>query len=895
MIFKKIEVYGFKSFADKLQVDFSGGVTAIVGPNGCGKSNISDAVRWVLGEQSSKILRGTNMQDVIFKGTETRAPLGYCEVSLHFDNTTRAFPIDYDELVISRKLFKSGESEYFINRKTARLKDITGLLHDSGIDRDGLTIISQGQVAEVISSKPETRRAIFEEAAGIAKFKSRKTEAERKLERTAADLVRVTDVITEIERNLKPLQKQAEAAAKYLVLRDKLKLLEINAYVAQYDTAAADKEKLRIELDAMDTDMRAKHDETVRIARQIIAATDEIQTIDNKSEQLREELLNLSVGLEREQNEKRLENLEKMNALKLEHAQLLAQKRTLENLVASGEGYKYAVKRIIASEAKQPPMQRKTIGVVAQELTVPAHLETAIEVALGASTQNIITRDEDGARALIEMLKRENWGRCTFLPLTAAREKSLSVDERDLISKHLCLVGVASELVTYNELIKPVVGALLGRIVIVDKLENAIIVAKQSRYSFKIVTLDGDVIEPRGAITGGSHNTQNNHLWHNNNLAQISASLSALEKRMSDLDKTAKKPATQPQAQGDVAKLDIVKAELAQIAMRKDELRAWAAKLEKMKQDLTDQVSEITRQYYRTEGNLARIDINIEQMQTRIEEEYGMNYSACYMFLQENVENASLRGFKEPEATPPLPFDLAAALPQITALKREINRLGPVNLGAIEAAAEQQQRYDDYSTQVADLTAAKADLEKVIHDLGHEMEAKFKSAFEKINHNFGIVFKELFGGGHAKLELVPVDGKIDWLQSGIEIIAEPAGKKLANLTLLSGGEKALTAIAILFAILKLRPMPFCLLDEIEAALDEANVGRFANYLQKFAKTTQFIVITHRKPTMELANNLYGVTMEEKGVSKLVSVKLEQWNADYGEVVSTPHPEEAVHA
>ena len=891
MIFKKIEVFGFKSFADKLEVDFSGGITCIVGPNGCGKSNVSDAVRWVLGEQSSKVLRGSQMQDVIFKGTEKRTGLGYCEVSLHFDNQFNTFPVDFSEVVISRKLYRSGESEYFINRKAVRLKDINNLMHDSGIDRDGLTIISQGQVAEIVTSKPESRRSIFEEAAGIAKFKSRKQEAERKLERTTADLTRVNDVLREIDRTLGPLLKQAEAAEKYVTLRERLKLLEVNAYIAQYDNAATDKERLQAELDKIDESLKAKQGEMSVAAEHISAAMDKIDEIDRQSEHLREQVLNLSVGLEREQNEKRLAQIHRLNELKVEQAQVLAKKRTIENIIESGEGYKHSIRKIL--EAKRNPNYKysneleEVIGVVAQELSVPQEYESAIEVALGASAQNIITHDEAGAAQLIDLLKHENWGRATFLPLTAARQrKGLSYQEADIINEYRCIIGIASDLVTYDELIRPVVNALLGRVVVIDELESAIEFAQETKYAFKVVTLDGDVIETRGSITGGSKNALNNHLWHTNQLTALEASLDDLNKRIASLskevDSAGERKAREAHLES-VAKLDSAKEELGRSSHEKDKIRSSIEGFERSRNTLSKEISDLTQLYFRTEANLARIDVNIEAMQARIDEEYGMNYAACFEFKQDD-------------------FQLESALSEIYRLKRQISELGPVNVNAIEDSREQKKRFDEYSTQYNDLTAAKTDLEKVIGDLAAEMESKFRVDFEKINHNFGVVFKELFGGGHARLELVPVslgegkESKIDWLQSGIEIVAEPPGKKLSNLTLLSGGEKALTAIAILFAILKLRPMPFCLLDEIEAALDDSNVGRFANYLLKFSKETQFIVITHRKPTMELADNLYGVTMEEKGVSKLVSVKLEAWSRENPHT-ETEHIEEqeAIHA
>lgn len=1032
MVFKKIEIYGFKSFADKLEVDFSGGITCIVGPNGCGKSNVADAIRWVLGEQSSKALRGTNMQDVIFKGTEKRGSLSYCEVALFFDNTNKTFPVDFTEVVLSRKLYRSGESEYFINRQSARLKDITNLLHDSGIDRDGLTIISQGQVAEIINSKPENRRDIFEEAAGIAKFKARKVEAERRLERTQENIARVGDVVAEIERSLGPLMKQAAAAEKYVAFRDRLKHLEINAYVYQYDNAAAQKMELQVKLDDLSSELGSHQANLQDVVEQSNAALDEIASLDKKAENIREQVLGLSLSLERASGEKKLvqekinilsaqdadikdelgalteqfeqekENLQlnkilqtqltdkraelakelerahdeytasvgrlskaehenydrqndsrnselegKINAANIERARLEAQQKTIQNLIDSGEGYKFSVRKLLEVAQSNKEVARNIVGVISRLITVPEKYESAIEVALGAAAQNIVTIDEDAAEELIDLLSREKWGRATFLPITSVTLKGKEKMHDGAIAGRRGVLGLASNLIKYKKEIAPVIESLLGRVVVTENLGIAITLAQSTRYAFKIVTLDGDVIETRGSITGGSKNALNNNLWHTNSLAQIEKQLVELDKhittladefnkktadltaerendrseisqlknastaageRLTDLkvrfasldaetvncsqkiaalvnstllvekaisDKRATLNAVNKnieETRGDnisereerayrekVEQLGKAKTELSLTDTKKEQIREQISMFETKRTEISGLSSAAQEQYYRHEVALSKIDTELENMQERIYEEYNLNYSSCFMFREEN-------------------FDLKAALPEIADLKKQINKLGPVNINAIEDSKDCRTRYDEYTDQITDLAAAKTDLEKVIKELSTEMETKFKADFNKINHNFQVVFRELFNGGQAKLVLTDPN---DYLNSGIDIIAEPPGKKLQNITLLSGGEKALTAIAILFAILKLRPMPFCLLDEIEAALDDSNVGRFAQYLQKFSQTTQFIVITHRKPTMELADNLYGVTMEEKGVSKLVSVKLANWEENAG--------------
>ncbi|MCL2756180.1 MAG: AAA family ATPase [Firmicutes bacterium] len=983
-MFKKIEVVGFKSFADRLEVDFSSGITCIVGPNGCGKSNVSDAIRWVLGEQSSKALRGTNMQDVIFKGTENRKQLSYCEVSLFFDNENKIFPVDYSEVVLSRKLYRSGESEYYVNRNLARLKDITTLLHDSGIDRDGLTIIGQGQVTDLIHAKPEARRGIFEEAAGIAKFKARKTEAERKLERVQTELTRVRDVITEIERTLGPLLKQAETARKYIELRDHLKSLEINNYIHTYDNVSSVKQRLTEHLEQVSSELQARQEEIEEFSKGSTRAMEQLTSIDARAEILREQVLNLSLGLERHKSDSRLveekvkilreqqikliqeiadlkeriefeqKNLESgqqlyqslinerervaqglrnatedytnkselattFNNLQTKREKLLSRRETIQSLIQSGEGFKYTVRKIIDATTKNSVVANNIVGVVAKELTVPTNLEIAIEVALGAAAQNIITATEDNAKNMIELLQRENWGRATFLPISSVKPRIVSQEERNLFKQSGAL-GIASELVEYNPKLEPVIGSLLGRVIIVDKIDRAINLAKSSRYAFKIVTLDGDVIETRGSITGGSKSAINNNLWHTQNLATIETELKQIEDQIAKIGKDADErgaaeevtklrirasaleseitavrtsiergeetlallngthadkaytldsinrnisnvqpvvdegEADEQMVEEIMKRLDMARQELSNFDTRKEELRTYIADAEERRNQAQDSATKLHEQYYKTSAQLEKVDTDLATMGEEIYEKYGVNYSSCYEF-------------KSTE------FDAENAKQEITEYRRAISRLGPVNLDAIEQSKESGERYESYTTQVNDLESAKTDLEKVIGDLAGEMDGLFKTTFDTINANFAVTFKELFGGGRARLELTNPN---DYLNSGIDIVAEPPGKKLQNLSLLSGGEKALTAIAILFAILKLKPMPFCLLDEIEAALDEANVGRFANYLHNFSRSTQFIVITHRKPTMELADHLYGVTMEEKGVSKLVSVKLEAY-------------------
>lgn len=848
---------GFKSFADKIEIDFGGGITGIVGPNGCGKSNVSDAIKWVLGEQSYKAVRGSSMQDVIFKGTDTRKMQSYAEVALVFDNRTKVFEIDESEVTISRKLYRDGESEYALNGQPTRLKDINNLLHDSGVDRDGLTIISQGQVAHLVEAKPENRRDIFEEAAGIAKFRARKDEASRKLERTTQELVRVSDVLAEIDRNLGPLMKQAEKAQKYLQLKEELKQLEINLFIYKYDHAAEEKAKAQAEADALDKELKELQAKLELMDRASANGMQELATLDKKVAELRDQILALSLDNQRQSGEQLLyqATADSLHQAELQREQLLSKKQMIANIIDSGEGFKYSVKKLIEERNKNDAVARAIVGVVSQELTVPAELETAIEMALGAAAQNVITHDEDDAKQLVHLLASKNLGRATFLPITAVKPRDIKPDERAILKgMGTRVLGVASELVEYKPEIAGVISNLLGRVIVCDNLDSAIALSRQAKYAFKVVTLDGDIIEPRGSITGGSKNAVTNTLWHTNNLKQIEKSLTEVDQNIAALREKLKelKAHTKdvPVAAAQT-KLEQLKDELAKTISQRDNLHYATGTSVSGRTELTEQINTLQVKYYYATNLLTKMDAEIENLSQRITEEYNLNYSACYAQRDPN-------------------FDIQAAEPRIGELRRAIQHLGNVNLDAIEQVKADSERYESYKAQSDDLFAAKQDLEKVMRDLSGQMEKNFQTAFEQINKNFGTVFRELFGGGKAELVLTDAE---NFLECGIDIIAEPPGKKLANMSLMSGGEKALTAIAILFAILKYKTMPFCLLDEIEAALDDANVSRFASYLHNFSGETQFIVITHRKPTMELADRLYGITMEQKGISKIVSVKL----------------------
>lgn len=1186
--FKEIEICGFKSFADTTRISFDGGITAIVGPNGCGKSNVSDAIRWVLGEQSSKALRGKSMQDVIFAGTEKRKKLSYCEVTLVFDNTQKWFNIDLDEVSLTRKLYRSGESDYMINKKPCRLKDIRDLLYDSGIGKDGYSIIGQGRVDEIIQSKPEDRRAIFEEAAGIAKYKARKTETESRLVRVRDNLSRATDIITEVERRLGPLKRQSEDAKKYLEYRDQLKQMEIDAYVYQFDHAAQTKNEINVklqgyrdnlnvltnsleteqakydkslnEIDQLDKrsaelhnklladninlekkqgDSRLLNEQTRHLKEQIDRLTAQIDALNldinqksafvknatalcddekknlnklhEEAQDLSQKHLNLIDDLTKNETEKEenqrslidnlakltdikanlsayvakrdtmLENIkndnEKLSALQAEQANLaevvktlsteverlnstkqskdkslnqissqiesLAEqaenlsesiyaiktgisndtnrKNILANLQADFEGYQFAVKRLMQDSKSNSTLNNAIKGVVGNIISVDPKYSTAIEIALGGSIQNIVTKDENDAKTLINYLKQAHLGRATFLPISAVKPRSISASDRQYLNTTGCL-GVASELVKCEAVYRSVIDSLLGSTVVCDNLDNAVILAKRTGYAFRIVTLEGDLLSPQGSMSGGSKKSNDSSLLSKEseikaleqNIANKTAELRGLEKEYQQVTEklenlktlNSNESASLQQVNNEFfsknASLENNKAKLAQIEedvftyqsqikvatniveelnsqinsidkveldyaqtqakvgefnetnknayeelkSRRDEyqealtssrikiasteekiksletniesytndintakqsieklnsdllsqMRVYDEainlnkskneneELENLKQEIEDlntkisqfedfkqtlmkelkdlddkktvlsgDIAKLNNKIYQEETRLQKVDIDIENMQERIYEEYELTYNDCTQIAHIDEE-----------------FDLKNVLININKVKNQINALGYVNINAIEEYKSEGARYEEMSSQVEDLRKAEEDAVNIIKDLSKEMLDKFNTEFEQIQANFTKVFKELFGGGNARLEILPSE---DPLTAGIEIIAQPPGKNLSNITLLSGGEKTMTAIAILFAILKLKPMPFCFLDEIEAALDDANIERYAQYLKRFSDETQFIVITHRKPTMEVVDTLYGVTMEEKGVSKIVSVKL----------------------
>ncbi len=1179
MYLKSIEIQGFKSFANKINFQFHNGITAIVGPNGSGKSNVADAVRWVLGEQRIKQLRGGSMQDVIFAGTELRKPLSYAYVAITLDNSDHQLPIDYFEVTIARRLYRSGESEYLINGTVCRLKDVNELFYDTGIGREGYSIIGQGQVDKILSGKPEERRELFDEAAGIVKFKKRKASAVKKLEEEKANLVRVTDILGELEKQIGPLERQSEKAKIYLKKKEELKTLDVNCFLlehnrlteslkqienayqiasAQYEDATAKYEGIKADYDATtlaieeaervieekrtllseSSVMRGKLEGQINVYKeQIHSAENNEQHFYTRKESVEQEIAlkeaekaelladkakidatvadiakvrdeaqaNLDAILDKiaevtasietqknaiieglnqraviksklsrfdsitEQTEIRKaeiqsrmlrvksdeeKQIEVIEALQKEFEEITALIKTLEeeeavkeqalnafreelasldetlrttqeqfhkeqsklealtNLTERYEGYGGAVKAVMEQKAKE----KGIVGVVADILKTETKYEMAIETALGGNIQNVVTLDEDVAKRMITYLKQQKAGRVTFLPLTSIKNpQTLKSDE---CLKEPGVIGLADTLVQVEEKYINVAKSLLGRFIVVDHIDNAVKIARKYNYTLRMVTLEGELLVPGGAMSGGAFKNNSNLLGRRREMEALEKSIKELAGKMEDIqvqmdEKRAARNAVRVEVemlkntlqvkllaqntaqlnvtaalerkeealQGadelhkelqeiDIALRDIteqkkaVTDELKASELAEDEANAVVMKLqaelldlsasesdeaEKVKEwDMKVRSFEQTLEFHmqnvnRIQSEIDRFARELEEISLSIEaskqdvidkqaaiqaledsiihsdqvlkdaqvvlketlarkeelsakqkkffdirEEMSremseldkevFRLSAQKEKLEESVENQINYMWNEYEITlsdamslaNPELKDLSQMKRDIAEIKAEIKKLGDVNVNAIEDYKNLMERYTFLKSQHDDLVEAEKTLMGIIEELDAAMRKQFEEKFADISKEFDKVFKELFGGGKGTLELQEDE---DILEAGIRIIAQPPGKKLQNMMQLSGGEKALTAIALLFAIQNLKPSPFCLLDEIEAALDESNVGRYAKYLHKLTKHTQFIVITHRRGTMEQADRLYGITMQEKGVSALVSVNL----------------------
>ena len=1191
--FKQIELVGFKSFADKTVIPFTDGVTCIVGPNGCGKSNVADAIRWVLGEQSAKMMRGSQMLDVIFNGTEKRRPTSFCEVTLSFDNTSRIFDIDCDEVEMTRRLYRNGDSEYLLNRQPSRMKVLTGLLHGAGAAKEGYSIIGQGRIEMIMNAKPEDRRAIFEEATGISMFKERKADAERKLAAARDNLYIFLQRMHEVEHQLGPAEKAASSAIKYEELYGKLRSLEINTYIYQHDTSAERKQKITDKIEHYNSEIERLTARSSEVLKEYERCRDVVSGADDELAELNERLLRYTVGIQQKTGEgkvlqekansvkeklrsaqedvtfssQRIDEIEReirraeayneknadraaklaeecrtaeeeLSALSQEIGKFeamndenrkkvmdtfrdlsdlnknmgsieaqrellnerlsevqstLAEIKTLrdgykkdydESIKKHGEltdfissendvmeraakdvrdceesvqtytrraydarsqisslndslatvkalrdrfdGYIYSVKRLMTDAKAYPEISAKIQGLIADIVTTSGDYEVAIETAFGGSMQNVVTGTRDDAKFLIEHLKRTRGGQVTFLPVEALRPR-LEGESIRSARKERGAIGYAVDLVEYDKKYDNVIRYLLGNTLVCDNIENATQISRRYPRAFKIVTLDGDVINSSGSMTGGSRKDNAGNLLANERrikeiedgiaekksalaraenmrekaqaeLAEKNAQLESLRERFqssraelaaneqlsesllkqlsseesrysvfaqtaemissrlvalddkysettrgaSDLNersteassaienistqydalvkrrdekleelnsarvekasleaavksgkenterltsekeelinKIARTRAAIPDIERELEELNrqaehsaLTKEEQAVVDDIRERIKATTdnkvATNERIKQidierlELHKSIQENTDRRNNQQIALTKLDADLENMQQRIMDEYGEDYEGCLKYKTED-------------------FDIESAPGTVASLKRQITMLGAINPNAVEEYKQIKERYDKMASDKEDMEKAIDDLGVALDEIRQEMLRIFNEGFAKINENFKQTFKELFGGGRAELELDYTDCE-DPLDAGVEIQACPPGKKLTKISLLSGGERALTAIAILFAIIGMRPMPFCVLDEIEAALDEANVGRYAKYLKKFSTETQFIVITHRKPTMENADTLFGVTMEEKGVSKIVSVKLSEVESRLG--------------
>ena len=1180
MYLKRLELQGFKSFADKTILELMPGITSVIGPNGSGKSNISDAIRWVLGEQSMKSLRGAKSLDVIFAGTQNRKSLGFAEASLVFDNSDGKLPIEYTEVTVTRKIYRSGETGYFINKVPCRLKDVLELFMDTGIGKDGYSIIGQGKIDEILSNKSEDRRHIFEEAAGIVKYRTRKQESEKKLEHTKLNLLRINDILAEIEGNLGPLQVQSDKAKKYLNLREELKNIEIGLFVYNIAKYKESLEEIIKDIDIMQTQCNEEEGklERVKILKEELKSsideiTEEIENMSNLGFESQKEIevLNSDINVaktritnneensqrfekeiseqndrirelkeeleqkeakkdnlkenkqkfEKELNEKQ-EELEKLtqklstkeleierykktveentdkkyelqsdsntqdinyqnyekrqNQIKqemqstiseldstrlvkediskefyeIENKRNKAQKtlgetakqredvnkkiKDYENNINSlsndvrikesklkflietekeKEGYIKSVKSLLKDCENVKELGKGMHGVLANIIEVPENLETAIEMCLGASLQNIVTETEEDAKRLVEYLRKNNLGRASFLPITSVKGKKLD----KIKGNETGVVGIASDLVKYSKKYEQIILNLLGRTVIVDNMDTAIKVAKQNGYTFRIVTVEGDLINPSGAITGGSVMKKTvNILGRGKEIEKLQKEIETLKLRIQKLEN--EKEEFEESIEGILELVSNLERELQEIeidyATKKqkvlsidENIQKLENRLNKLKQEQTnleqsktealqnkekiqkeieeiifknEELSKIITEFAelnkddqkyiddlnfditnlkisvssfdeseasiqeiqeRINQELNNSNISIENKQRQIEQIVIENQNlqktieeklAQIEEVKDKVKNSSskieelkkertekssklskqedeitskfkviedLKGqlvkldvkkskidedintiinkmWEEYEITPNTageyqkPENVQLTQRRVNQLRTEIRELGSVNVDSIEEYKNLKDRYDFMSEQRLDLENTMAQLRKIINDMTQIMKDQFNEKFKIINKNFGEVFAELFGGGKAEVKL---EDESNILECGIEITVQPPGKKLQNMMLLSGGEKAFTAIALLFAILKINPAPFCVLDEIEAALDDVNVFRYAEYLKKFTEHTQFLVITHRKGTMEAADTVYGVTMEESGISKLLSMKL----------------------
>ena len=964
MFLKRIELQGFKSFADKTVIQFDQDITGIVGPNGCGKSNVNDAIRWVLGEQSVKSLRsGTNMSDIIFSGSEYRKPVNMARVTLVFDNSTRVFDSDFDEIEITRQILRANnEASYFINKTPCRLKDINDLVMDTGLGKDSLSIITQGNISSFADAKPEDRRSLFEEAAGVAKYKKRKKVSLSKLEQTKENLDRLQDILDELERQIGPLEKQAKKAEKYISLREKLSKIEISVLVEdidQYNEKINQINKELFDIQAMHTsenvELLKQETRLESIRKEMYALDKQINELQGKYTKAMEE----NYQLERrkiEQDEKRKYMLKvadkkarqkEIQAMLEEarfeyqdrHQRLMQTQQDLNNRRNIVNDLKTKIskaryesdqanniltqlqnrRQVLENMMKQPfahqqgvrsVMQAKNslsgvYGVVSELLIAHADKALAVNAALGGSIYQIITKNEADARNAISFLKRNRSGRATFLPLSVCHPRKMNEQVITIASTNPGFLGFASECVDCKEIFDPVKERLLGNVIVVDTLQNANETAKRLRYAYKIVTLDGDIVHTGGSMTGGVTKNQSTPVTMRQELDTINSKIEGQKIKadscLNETDILTQKLQKENDAivtlQIELAKLeniyatkkakyDSILAEYQELGvdieenaeLAQDDLVVQMSKMHAVLDSLSLEIQSL-RQSRFDKGNdaeqlenqirLVRREMNSKQSQIH-------NYEMEIVKVKTQLENALNRLSTDYEMTYEYALtkkedvEIESAKEEVIQLRQAISRLGNVNLDAPNEYKEVKERFDFMTSQKEDLEKASQQILAAIDEMDQTMISQFTDMFNKINAELDGVFKAMFGGGRASLSMVDPD---DVLNTGIDIDVQPPGKMVKNIQTFSGGEKALIAISVLFAILKARTMPLCIFDEVEAALDQANVERFARYLSHYRGQSQFIAVTHRPGTMEQCDTLYGVTMQKDGVSKVLKVQL----------------------
>ncbi len=964
MFLKRIELQGFKSFADKTVIQFDQDITGIVGPNGCGKSNVNDAIRWVLGEQSVKSLRsGTNMSDIIFSGSEYRKPVNMARVTLVFDNSTRVFDSDFDEIEITRQILRANnEASYFINKTPCRLKDINDLVMDTGLGKDSLSIITQGNISSFADAKPEDRRSLFEEAAGVAKYKKRKKVSLSKLEQTKENLDRLQDILDELERQIGPLEKQAKKAEKYISLREKLSKIEISVLVEDIDqynekinqinkelfdiqamhtseNAELLKQETRLEnirkemyaLDKQINELQGKYtkamEENYQLERRKIEQDEKrkymLKVADKKARQKEIQAMLEEARFEYQDRHQRLMQTQQdlnnrrniVNDLKMKISkaryesdqanniltQLQNRRQVLENMMKQPFAHQQGVRSVMQAKNSLSGVY----GVVSELLIAHADKALAVNAALGGSIYQIITKNEADARNAISFLKRNRSGRATFLPLSVCRPRKMNEQVITIASTSPGFLGFASECVDCKEIFDPVKERLLGNVIVVDTLQNANETAKRLRYAYKIVTLDGDIVHTGGSMTGGVTKNQSTPVTMRQELDTINSKIEGQKIKanscLNETDILTQKLQKENDAivtlQIELAKLeniyatkkakyDSILAEYQELGvdieenaeLAQDDLVVQMSKMHAVLDSLSLEIQSL-RQSRFDKGNdaeqlenqirLVRREMNSKQSQIH-------NYEMEIVKVKTQLENALNRLSTDYEMTYEYALtkkedvEIESAKEEVIQLRQAISRLGNVNLDAPNEYKEVKERFDFMTSQKEDLEKASQQILAAIDEMDKTMISQFTEMFNKINAELDGVFKAMFGGGRASLSMVDPD---DVLNTGIDIDVQPPGKMVKNIQTFSGGEKALIAISVLFAILKARTMPLCIFDEVEAALDQANVERFARYLSHYRGQSQFIAVTHRPGTMEQCDTLYGVTMQKDGVSKVLKVQL----------------------